>query len=132
MVLKFFLSILLIFSLTSSVFATAYSEYSIWLKKPAIDLPSEIVEKYQNQKNITVHVKFLANTEGKIEQAEVVQSSGDDVIDRLVVDATLKATVIPYQENGEYSPVVAIQPIVIQFPSKCFFKVFGRHLWCGY
>lgn len=58
---------------------------------------------------------------GNIERVQVVQSSGDSIIDEIATKAVLDVMIIPYHENGAYYPIVATQLIVINFP-KCIFN----------
>lgn len=68
----------------------------------------------QNQQG-TVLVWVLINTQGKVENAFVQQSSGYTLLDKAALEAAQTSTFKPYQENGVKKPAYALIPYEFTF-----------------
>lgn len=86
-----------------------------WKSPPKIRLKKEIKQKYLNYGNISADVLFTTDVKGKMYSVILSRSSGYADIDQIILDGFKQARTKPYLENGVPYPIMATQPISIDF-----------------
>lgn len=121
--------ILLIFSIclsqglyANNIFETPYNDEIVqkvaWQIPPKIELPDTLKDKYYAHNDMILQVKFLTDIDGTVQQALIVNSTGDTELDSLIKSAFLNAKIKPHKMNGAYISIIGVQPVEIKFP-KC-------------
>ncbi|MEB3753369.1 TonB family protein [Acinetobacter sp. MD2(2019)] len=80
-----------------------------WLRKPYVNINNKILLGYDR----TAQILFETSPNGQITDAKIIKSSGLDKVDNILLKAIKSAKLSPYQENGVYYPVRAMQPFSI-------------------
>ncbi|MEB3767637.1 TonB family protein [Acinetobacter sp. MD2] len=80
-----------------------------WLRSPHVNINDKMLLGYDR----SAQIQFETSPNGQITDAKIIKSSGLDQIDNILLKAIKSAKLSPYQENGIYYPVRAIQPFTI-------------------
>lgn len=82
-----------------------------WKNYPYLRYSNEILN---NQDVVNISILIEADEKGRVTSAHVVESSQNLDLDSMVVSAVKRASFYPYQENGIYYPIRAIQPFQLK------------------
>lgn len=81
---------------------------------PPFVFPPEVAEQYAG-KSVKVKLKIgLSDTGNVTEEIKIIGSSGNDVIDAVVVDAVKSAVFLPAYRNGQAIACTVVLPLQIE------------------
>lgn len=93
-----------------------------WQRAPIIKFKNRELLGYDR----IVRVEFKTNANGIIKSAEVIESSGLESIDTKVLNAVKRSKFQPYQENGIYYPIRAVQPFLLEVSREPKYKHYPK------